>query len=50
MVKSRAATSAPLQRRLRLWPVTTINILSMVGAGLFITIPLLLQAVTGTQT
>jgi len=48
-IKSPPATSAPLRRRLRLWPVTTINILSMVGVGPFITIPLLLQAMPGPQ-
>lgn len=44
-----AAPASPIARRLTLWPATTTNMLAMIGVGPFITIPLLLQAMPGSQ-
>lgn len=41
--------TAPIARRLTLWPATITNMLAMIGVGPFITIPLLLQAMPGPQ-
>ena len=39
-----------LERRLTLWPATALNMANMLGAGPFITIPLLMSALGGPQS
>ena len=41
---------APLERRLTLFPATALNMANMLGAGPFITIPLLMSALGGPQS
>src|SRR6187399_1792231 len=44
-----SAESSPLPRRFGLLPATALNMTNMMGAGPFITIPLLMTALGGPQ-